>query len=311
MQSLWMVVASLLFACMGVCVKLAAASHSAEEIVFYRSILSLLVMFVLVRLRRVPLRTPHWRWQISRGAVGFAALLAYFWAITLLPLATAVTLNYSSAIFLALYLAVAGQRPTVGAFGALALGLAGVSLLLRPSWSADQMLGGLLGLASGVLAGLAYFSVRELGHRGEPETRTVFYFSLVSSVGATCWLVWSELHPVDLRSGSLLFGVAAFATAAQLAMTRAYAASRTLLTAALAYSTVIFASFFGIVLWHETLDRWSWMAIGLIVLSGVATTHFSPPAPRRQTVPQAAPAAARDPQPSAQRIGKARASKLS
>ncbi|MBL8391331.1 MAG: DMT family transporter [Candidatus Accumulibacter sp.] len=311
MQSLWMVVASLLFACMGVCVKLAAASHSAEEIVFYRSVLSLLVMFVLVRLRRVPLRTPHWRWQISRGAVGFAALLAYFWAITVLPLATAVTLNYSSAIFLALYLAVAGQRPTAGVFGALALGLAGVGLLLRPSWSADQLLGGLLGLASGALAGMAYFSVRELGQRGEPESRTVFYFSLVSSVGATCWLAWSELHPVDLRSGGLLFGVAAFATAAQLAMTRAYAASRTLLTATLAYSTVIFASFFGIVLWHETLDRWSWLAIGLIVLSGVVATHFSPPTPLRRTMPQAAPAAARDPQQRAQRSGKARARKLS
>jgi drug/metabolite transporter (DMT)-like permease len=311
MQSLWMVVASILFACMGVCVKLAAASHSAEEIVFYRSVLSLLVMFVLVRLRRVPLRTPHWRWQISRGAVGFAALLAYFWAITLLPLATAVTLNYSSAIFLALYLAVAGQRPTVGVFGALALGLAGVCLLLRPSWSADQLLGGLLGLASGALAGMAYFSVRELGQRGEPASRTVFYFSLVSSVGATCGLAWSELHPVDLRSGSLLFGVAAFATAAQLAMTRAYAASRTLLTAVLAYSTVIFASLFGIVLWHETLDRWSWLAIGLIVLSGVAATHFAPPAPIRPTLPQAAPAAARDPRQSAQRDGKARARKLS
>ena len=276
MQSLWMVLASLLFACMGVCVKLAAASHSAEEIVFYRSVLSLLVMFVLVRLRRVPLRTPHWRWQISRGAIGFAALLAYFWAITLLPLATAVTLNYTSAIFLATYLAV---------FFALLLGLAGVGLLLRPGWSADQLPAGLLGLASGVLAGMAYFSVRELGRRGEPESRTVFYFSLVSSLGATCWLAFSELHPVDLRSGSLLVGVAAFATAAQLAMTRAYAARRTLLTAALAYSTVIFASFFGIVLWHETLDRWSWLAIGLIVLSGVCATHFSPPAPLRRTVP--------------------------
>ncbi|HEX5673904.1 MAG TPA: EamA family transporter, partial [Azonexus sp.] len=110
MQSLWMLVASLLFACMGVCVKLAAATHSAVEITFYRSFISLLIMFVLVRLRGVRLATPHWRWQISRGVVGFAALFAYFYAIILLPLATAVTLNYTSAIFLAIYLALAGMR---------------------------------------------------------------------------------------------------------------------------------------------------------------------------------------------------------
>lgn len=276
MQSLWMVLASLLFACMGVCVKLAAATHSAVEIVFYRSFLSLILMFALVRLRGVPLKTPHWRWQVSRGAVGFSALCAFFWAITLLPLATAVTLNYTSTIFLALYLALSGMRLNTGILCALLLGLAGVALLLRPTLDSGQWVGGLIGLGSGMLAGMAYFSVRELGSRGEPETRTVFYFSLVSSICASTWLLLSEIHPVDLRSGSLLLAMATSATGAQLAMTRAYAGTRTLMAAALAYSTVVFASLFGMILWNDTHDRWSWLAIGLIVVSGLAATHFSP-----------------------------------
>ncbi len=282
MQSLWMVLASLLFACMGVCVKLAAATHSAVEIVFYRSILSLILMFALVRLRGVSLATPHWRWQISRGVVGFSALATYFWAITLLPLAMAVTLNYTSAIFLAIYLALAGLRLTSGILGALVVGLAGVALLLRPSFHADQLIGGLIGLGSGVLAGMAYFSVRQLGARGEPETRTVFYFSLVSSVCAAAWLSFTELHAVDLRSGGILLAVAGFATAAQLAMTRAYSRGKTLMAAALAYSTVIFSSLFGMLLWGETHDWTTWLAIGLIVLSGLAATHFSRANPAEQ-----------------------------
>ncbi len=280
MQALWMVLASFLFACMGVCVKLVAASHSAVEIVFYRSVLSLPLVLALIRLRGVALRTPHWRWQFSRGAFGFAAVISYFSAITLLPLATAVTLNYTSAIFLALYLALGGLRLSAGTVGALALGLGGVALLLRPTLHADQWMGGLLGLLSGALAALAYFSIRELGARGEPETRTVFYFGLLSSIGAGVWLLFSESHPVDLRSGALLLGVAAFATAAQLAMTRAYARSRTLAAAALAYSTVVFASVFGIALWDETHDGWWWLATGLIIASGLAATGLSrtPPA---------------------------------
>lgn len=282
MQSLWMLVASLLFACMGVCVKFAAATHSAVEITFYRSFISLLLMFCLVRLRGVPLATPHWRWQVSRGAVGFAALLAYFYAITLLPLATAVTLNYTSAIFLAIYLALAGMRLRAGILGALVVGLFGVVLLLRPTLRADQLFGGLIGLCSGVLAGMAYFSVRELGARGEPETRTVFYFSLVSSVCAGAWLLFSELHAVDVRSGLLLLGVAGFATVAQLAMTRAYTRGKTLMSAALAYSTVIFSSLFGALLWGEVLDAAAWFAIGLIILSGIAATHFSRASPVEQ-----------------------------
>ena len=155
MQSLWMIAASFLFACMGVCVKFAAATHSAVEITFYRSFISLLMMYALVRLRGVPLATPHWRWQVTRGIVGFSALFSYFYAITLLPLATAVTLNYTSAIFLALYLALAGWQMRKGMLGALAIGLFGVVLLLRPTFPADQLVGGLIGLGSGGLAGMA------------------------------------------------------------------------------------------------------------------------------------------------------------
>lgn len=282
MQSLWMLVASLLFACMGVCVKFAAATHSAVEITFYRSFISLILMFGLVRVSGVALATPHWRWQISRGVVGFSALFAYFYAITLMPLAAAVTLNYTSAIFLALYLALAGMRISAGILGALVVGLIGVALLLKPSFHADQLLGGLMGLGSGVLAGMAYFSVRELGARGEPEMRTVFYFSLVSSVCAGIWLMFSELHAVDLRSGLLLLGVASFATVAQLAMTRAYTRGKTLMSAALAYSTVIFSSLFGAMFWGEVLDASAWFAIALIILSGIAATHFSRASPVEQ-----------------------------
>jgi len=123
------------------------------------------------------------------------------------------------------------------------------------------LLAGLIGLGSGALAGMAYFSVRELGARGEPETRTVFYFALVSTLCGCCWLLLAEIHPLDLRSGSLLLGVAVFATAAQLAMTHAYAGRHTLLAASLAYSTVVFSSLFGIWLWNEAHDSGTWLAI--------------------------------------------------
>ena len=282
MQSLWMLVASLLFASMGVCVKLAAETHSPVEITFYRSFVSLLLMFGLVRLRGVRLATPEWRWQISRGFVGFSALFAYFHAIALLPLATAVTLNYTSAIFLAIYLALAGIRLQAGLLGALATGLAGVALLLKPTLHADQLAAGLIGLGSGILARMAYFSVRELGARGEPEVRTVFYFSLVSTCCAALWLLFSDLHAVDPRSGLLLLGVAFFATLAQLAMTRAYTRGKTLISAALAYSTVIFSSLFGALFWGEALDASAGFAIGLIIVSGIAATHFSRASPGEQ-----------------------------
>ena len=283
MQSLWMIVASFCFACMGVCVKLAAESFSAAEIVFYRSAISLLLMFALVRLRGISIATPHWRFQLLRAASGFAALLLFFYAIAMLPLATAVTLSYTSPLFLTIYLAWFGKmRLRASMLGALALGFVGVVLLLRPTLHAEQMFGGLIGLGAGVMAGLAYYNVRELGARGEVEERTVFYFSLLSTVCSALWMLLFEFHSVAPRDALLLFGVAAFATLAQLAMTRAYKRGKTFVSASLAYTTVIFASLFGMMIWQEMLPASAWVAIALIVASGLVATWFSRANPAEQ-----------------------------
>ena len=283
MQSLWMLVASFFFACMGVCVKLAAESISAAEVVFYRSAISLVLIFALVRFRRIPLVTVHWRFQLQRSASGFISLLMYFYAISMLPLATAVTLAYTSPLFLAVYVGWFGKaRLQRGMFGALVLGFVGVALLLRPTLHADQWLGGLIGVACGMTAGVAYYNVKELGERGEVEERTVFYFSLFSTVASGLWMALFEFHRVDLRSGLLLLGVGGFGTLAQLAMTRAYKRGKTMVSASLAYSTVIFASLFGMLFWQEALSPGAWLAIALIIASGLVATWFSRANPAEQ-----------------------------
>lgn len=281
MQSLWMVAASFLFAAMGVCVKLAADDFSASEIVFYRSVVALLLTTLLMRARGIAFATPCWRQQAYRGASGFASLLLYFYAITLLPLATAVTLNYTSPLFLAVYFAVfSGMRLRLGMLLALAVGFLGVVAVLQPTLREDQWLGGLVALGSGVISGLAYFNVRQLGARGEPETRTVFYFSLFSTLCSALWMLFHEFHPVHGRGGLLLLGVGGFATLAQLCMTRAYKRGAPIVAAALAYTTIIFASLFGVAIWQEVLPLTAWAGIALIVASGVAAARLGAAAPR-------------------------------
>lgn len=277
LQSLWMIAASGLFACMGVCVKLGANLFSAAELVFYRGVIALVLLWGVVLVRRFSLATPHWRAHLWRGVTGSVSLVLYFYAISVLPLATAVTLNYTSPLFLALILAFwAGERVRGTLFLALALGLAGVALLLRPSFEADQWLGGLAALASGAGAGMAYFNVRKLGRLGEPEWRTVFYFSLTSTlVGVPGLLANPTFHSVSGQGAWLVLGVGGFGALAQLAMTRAYKRGSTLVSASLAYSTVIFASLFGMLLWDEVLPPSAWIAIGLIVASGLIASAQS------------------------------------
>ena len=270
MQSLWMIAASVLFASMGVCVKLGSAQFSPAELVFYRGAIALVLIFGFVRLRGGSLYTPHWRYHLQRSLSGFVSLVLYFYAISILPLATAVTLNYTAPLFLALLLVLWEKekvRPALA--GALMVGFAGVTLLLKPTFSSEQWLGGLMGLLSGMGASVAYFNVRQLGALGEPEWRTVFYFSLVSTLGGLPWVLQgSGLHAVNGRGALLLLGVGGLGALAQMAMTRAYARGKTLTTASLAYSTVIFSSLYGMLLWQDVLPWSSWLAIALIVASG-------------------------------------------
>jgi len=78
-----------------------------------------------------------------------------------------------------------------------------------------------------------------------------------------------HFHPLALEDLPTLAGLGICATIAQLAMTRAYRTGNPLVVGSLAYSTVVLASLFGIILWNEVLPLDSWLAIALIISSGV------------------------------------------
>lgn len=284
MASLWMLVASLFFASMGVCVKLGAASFSSAELVFYRGFIAAVLIGATIGVRRWSLRTPHVAAHFRRGLSGFVSLAMYFYAISRLPLPTAVTLNYTAPLFLAGMLAVTGrEKVRPGLLLALVVGFVGIALLLRPTFAGEQWGAGLVGLASGVTAAMAYWNVRELGALGEPEWRTVFYFSLFSALGGLPWMVTGQtLHAVGGQGLLLLLGVGGFGALAQLAMTRAYKYGKTLVSASLAYSTVVFSSLYGILIWDDQLDAFSWLGVGLVVGSGLLASQSARSAPAEQ-----------------------------
>ncbi len=277
MGALWMLVAGLLFACMGVFVKLGAAHFSNIELVFYRSFIGLFVVYALIKQQRGSLRTPYWRGHLWRGLSGSIALMLFFYCITVLPLATAITLNYTSPLFLTiLTMWVFRERFHLPLVTAILLGFIGTVLILHPTLEKEQIIPGLLGLISGLLAGIAMFNVRQLGAAGEPEWRVVFYFSLISSVFGGVGMLLTDVHPISRDSTPLLLGLGVSATFAQLALTRAYTTGSTLVASTLSYSTIIFASLFGIFLWGETLPAEGWLGITLIISSGVLSLRASP-----------------------------------
>lgn len=272
----WMVIASLMFAVMGVCVKVGAQHYSAVELVFWRTVFGVVTVGVAARLRREIFVTPWMRYHLQRGVIGFVSLLLSFYAMAHLPLSTAVTLTYTSPMFLAaLSVVLLKERLSSRGLAGILLGFVGVVLLLKPSFGAANWLAGLAGLLSGALAGWSYLHVRELGKRGEAEWRVVFYFALLSSVGAALLMAsgLAAWRMPNLAGVPVLLGLGVSATLGQLAMTRAYKVGNKLLSANLAYLTVVFATLIGWCLWDDVPDYAKIMSMSLIVVSGIIASR--------------------------------------
>ena len=279
--SLWMLVAALGFAIMGLLVKIGAQKFSSAELVFYRSLFGLVAIYLYIFFQKLPLATPVIGMQMSRAIVGFTSLVLFFYAISKLALATAITLNYTSPLFLAIFLPLflknelPNERPKKFLYLAIIIGFIGMMLLLKPTFDGEQWLAGLLGLLSGIGAAVAYIHVKQLGNLNEPDWRTVFYFTLISTIGSGLWMLLQHFTALNWQDIPLLLGLGVSATIAQLAMTRAYRTGNTLTVASLAYITVVLASLIGWGIWHEKLSSDEWLAIGLIIASGMISIHNS------------------------------------
>jgi drug/metabolite transporter (DMT)-like permease len=272
--SLWMLVAALGFAIMGALVKVGSTKFTSAELVFYRSLFGFIFILFTICIKRLPIQTKHLNKQLSRALLGFAALLMFFYAIAHLPLATAITLNYTSPLFLAAFMPfMLHEQPKRILYLALAISFVGVVILLKPSFASKDIVAGLMGLCSGMGAGLAYLHVKQLGILKEPDWRTVFYFTFISTIGAGFWMLFDKISPIGWQDLSVLVGLGASATIAQLALTRAYRTGKTLSVASLSYATVVFSSFFGVLFWGEHLTTSTWIAIGLIVTGGLISIY--------------------------------------
>ncbi len=291
MQVLWMVVGAFLFATMGVCIKYAAVYFNTAEIVFYRGLIGMLALWALSSSQGISLKTRHPWMHAWRSLVGVSALGSWFYAISEMPLASAMTLNYMSSIWIAVFLLAGALWTLLPGSGrprqplniplliTIVLGFGGVVLMLQPSFAQEQTLPALLGLGSGVLSAMAYMQVVALSRIGEPEARTVFFFGAGCTLAGLVACLITGFSPWPSWQAALwLLPVGLLAAGGQLCMTRAYASAKTsrgtLVVANLQYSGIVFAALYSLFLFNDELGWKGWLGMSLIVLCGIAATIF-------------------------------------
>ncbi len=254
------------------------------KLYFFRNLTG--VIIISYAIYRSPLKQKGGRplLLIARGFIGFSALLMYFYNIAHIPLAEAMTFNKISPIFTAIfsYLLLKEHLSSfawigvfIGFIGVLFITGFDVTTLDKTDW---------LGIFSGIGAGLAYTSIREL--RKYYDSRTiVLSFMLVGTIGPIVLLIIGEFYSNStfdwiigkfiMPSGFawfLILGLGIFATLSQIYMTKAYALAQGGIVGTISYSNIIFSIIIGMILGDMFPSTFVIIGILFIILSGILVT---------------------------------------
>ena len=278
----YMLISSFLFSFTGGFAKELSTYVSSLEVVFFRNITG--VIIILYAIYKSPLNQKGGKpfLLFMRGFIGFSALLMYFYNIANIPLAEAQTFSKISPIFTAIfsYLILSEKLSTkawigvfIGFIGVLCITGFDVTNLSKTDW---------FGILSGVGAGLAYTSIREL--RKYYDTRAiVMSFMGVGTVAPLIlmlvtpyvnvseefdWMFAAFVIPKGVQWGYVT-AVGIFATISQLLMTKAYELTKAGIVGTISYSNIVFAVVIGIMLGDPIPDIWTVLGIILVIFSGL------------------------------------------
>ncbi len=254
-------------------VKIATQRLPALEVVFFRSFLgSGMLVFWMIRKKASFFGKPKQRRElILRGISGFLALTLHFYTISLLPLGTAVMLNYTAIIFVALFaMLFIGEKPGAFLISMILISFVGVYFLVSPTVSVGKgnELAIFLGILSAVFASVAVLAIRVVSNKESPLT-IIFYFTAISTIGSLFYLPFGFKWP-DAKEAIALVIIAVGSFYGQLWMTMAYRQAPASLVAPFSYLTPLLSFIFGLIFWNEKVTPLNFLGAVLILLGGVS-----------------------------------------
>jgi drug/metabolite transporter (DMT)-like permease len=278
---LYMLFASFLFSCMGMFAKILSENLSSIEIVFFRNIAGIFILAYSIYKTPIVQSGGKPLLLFFRGFIGFSALAMFFYNITTISLAEAMTFSKTSPIFTAIFAFIfvkesLSKKAWIGIF----IGFVGI-LFITKFTGENLSKTDWLGVLSGVGAALAYTSIRELKKFYDVRV-IVLSFVVVGTIFPLLFMILANFYqsedfdflisPFVMPSGIewiyiILLGV--FSTFAQLFMTKAYSVTKAGIIGAIGYSTIVFSIIIGMLLGDSFPDIFTTIGIVLIVLSGI------------------------------------------
>ena len=272
-RAAWLMLASTFaFGGMAIAIRLATAYVPTQEVAFFRNAFGLLALLpLLLRPGRAPLRTRQLPQYFLRSAIGLGSMLCGFWALGHLPLAQAVSLSYSTPLFVTIAAVLwLGEVVRARRWAAVLIGFVGVLVIVRPGTDSFSA-GTLVAVAAALLSSVVAIQIKQLTRVDSADT-VVFYtyvfwvpLSLLPALFVWVWpsgLAWLWL----LATGIL-------GTAGQLLWTRALRLGEVSALTPISFTQLPLVAVFGWLLFDETLDQWTVIGAAIILGANAYIAH--------------------------------------
>jgi drug/metabolite transporter (DMT)-like permease len=266
-----------------------AAGAEPGEIIFFRSAMALpvILLWVISGPGLASLKTTRPMAHLSRAAIGLTSMSAMFYALSLLPLAEAITIFFIAPLLATCLAALLlGDRVGIHRWLAIGVGFIGVVIVMQPGANGTEV--PLLGIAVAALAALLMAAVtltlRQLGTT-ENEAATVLWFTVTGTVVTGClYPLFYQPHPAF--TWLMMIGVGACGAVIQIMTTISLRLAPISLTAPFDYAQLFWASLIGWLLWAN-LPAFTTIIGGLLIASAGLYTFYRERL-RRQSIAESA-----------------------
>ncbi|MDH7452286.1 DMT family transporter [Luteimonas composti] len=266
----WMLSAGALFAVMDAGMKWLAADYSPFQVATLRSLaaLPLVAAWVLARGRAHTLLRVHWPLHVLRGLLSVGMMVGFVYGLARMPLSTAYVIVFVAPLMItALAVPLLGEKVGPRRWTAIALGLVGVLVVLRPTGDGVATTAGLVLVLAALCYSIAAITVRKLAMRDSPEAMVFWFLALLAvfagSVAAFDW------RPVQAAHLWVIGLVGLSGAIGQVALTQAFRVGEASQIAPLEYAALLWVVLIDLVVWQALPDGKTWLGAAIIVASGL------------------------------------------
>ena len=259
-----------LFSLMDAGLKLLSAHYPPFQVAALRGLssLPLVLAWALWTVGPRALLRVRWSLHLLRGVLGIAMMASFVYALKRLPLSTAYSIFFVAPLLItALSVPILGEKVGPRRWSAIAVGLVGVLVVLRPTGEGMLTWAGLAVLVAAFGYAVSAITVRVLA-RTDPSQAITFWLLALMALGAGALALpgWVPLRAQDLW---IVGGIGVAGAIGQYAITEAFRLAEASRVAPLEYSALVWGVLLDLSLWGVLPDGLTWLGAAIIVGSGL------------------------------------------